>query len=319
MEIIGKLTDHITDAEIRSIYDLFESVFHKRRTVAAFREQFGNTSRGYSYHALAMDGNRVVGHNAYVPFTYVDGKGTRFELVLSIDAMIHPDYRGKGIYRAMLMECERQALADGCKIRVGFPNDNSYPVQVHGFRYSDIGLLNTYCLPVRVSALNGKLRFLDPFSRCFSKIMLMLSHIGGGTRNHTFAYAKERASFDTYRYKWFGGGYSTVNLPDGGKAVYKSSGYQGTQATFLMDVYPLSRRNFDAAVREICRIGPDIKLILYVGRLPFMPLSMVKIPAAIAPKKFHFVGKVLDPTFFDGADVLDIRNWELNLSNYDLL
>lgn len=319
MQILSKRTTDVTDQEIAGIYALFESVFHKHREISTFRNQFCNTTKGYSYHAIALDDSgRVVGHNAYVPFTYLKNGSEPFMLVLSIDAMIDPECRGKGLYRKLLETCEAAAVADGCKIRVGFPNDNSYPVQIKGFKYTDIGRLSTYILPVRVGAVKQALKIVNPLSRLFCGIMCLLSQMPGGRKVYSFPLAKDRKDFDVYRYKWFDGDYKIVE-ENGVKYVYKTADYQGIPATFLLDVYPLSRRNFDLAVRGICRQVKDLGLLFYVGNLPFTPLSMLRIPHIIEPKNFHFVGKVLDPEFFVPVVPLNIKNWELNLSNYDLL
>lgn len=320
MRILAKRTTEVTPAEIAGIYSLFEEVFHKKRDAGIFTEQFGNTAKGYSYHAIALsDDGQVVGHNAYVPFIYQETGGEPFLVSLSIDAMIHPDFRKKGLYRSMLETCERMAVADGCKIRVGFPNDNSYPVQVKGFKYTDIGVLDTYVLPVRVGGIKPALSVLNFLTKGFAWTMAQLSKLPGGNRKYTYKYAKQRETFNQYRYKWFGNAYSRIELPGGAYAVYKTSDYKGIEATFLMDVYPLSRRNFDSAVREIMKREKNLNLLLYVGNLPFSPLSMIRIPQPIAPKKFHFVGKLLDKEYFKPEEILNLKNWELNLSNFDLL
>lgn len=46
---------------------------------------------------------------------------------------------------------------------------------------------------------------------------------------------------------------------------------------------------------------------------------MVKIPLKYAPKNFNFVAQILDKKEVIQEDVLDIHNWDVNLSSYDLL
>lgn len=319
MEILGKFTAELTYQEISDICSLFGTIFHKHREVTDFHRQYLNTATGYSYHAIAVDNNKIVGHNAYIPFWYLKNGVERFMLVISVDAMIHPDFRGNGIYRGLLKKCECLARKDGCKIRIGFPNDNSYPIQINSLKYKDIGELSTYCLPIQIGEIKNSLRIFNGFSRLISKLLSLVSTIPVGNKNFSFIFAKERSSFDDFRYKWAPDKYRYINLPKGVTAIYCDEKYQGVNATFLIDVFPLSRRNFDDAVRGIWRLNPQACLIIYVGNLPFRPLSMIKIPKSIQPKKFHFVGKILDNDFFAGEDVADIHNWELNLSNYDLV
>lgn len=319
IEIVKKKTLDISENEVHAIYQLFDDVFHKQRKTEDFYNQYRNTFKGYSYHALAIENGRIVGHNAYMPFQYLKDSLEPFMLVISVDAMIHADCRGKGIYRKMLHACEEMAIEEGCKIRVGFPNDNSYPVQINGFKYIDIGELSTYVLPTKISTLKPSLRLFDWLCILFSNTLSFLSRLPGGKMEHRYAYAKDRNTFDNYRYNWAKNKYKVVKLQDNGIARYCNEEYQGKYATFIMDVFPLTRNNFDRAVRQIKKTNPEAGLFLYVGNLPFTPLSMVKIPKILAPKKFHFVGKILDPKFFTPNDVIKIENWELNLSNYDLL
>ena len=46
---------------------------------------------------------------------------------------------------------------------------------------------------------------------------------------------------------------------------------------------------------------------------------MVKVPTKYKPKTFYFVGNILDNSVLDADVLFNIQNWEVNLSNYDLL
>lgn len=316
-DIVKKKTTQISDEEILSIYDLFERIFHKKRTVEEFKEQFLNTSLGYSFHAIAIDNNKIVGHNVYIPFRYyVDDKS--FLTCLSVDAMTHPDYRGKGMYKMLLRACEEMAIVAGCKLRIGFPNDNSYPIQVNKFHYNDIGRLNTYCLPISIGGFKHYLSFLNPISKIVANFLYFYSYSSRDGNIKEYKFRKDLNDFNLFRYKWFHGQYEIVEK-DGVTFIFKDSDFKGSQATFIMDIFPMNKRNFDFAVREIYkRKYKSTPFILYVGNLSFSPKSMIKIPRKFEPKHFHFVTKILDSDFI-GPESLDINNWELNLSNYDLL
>lgn len=315
--VVAKKTTELSDSEIQKIYDLFEIVFNKRRNTKSFHEQFENTFRGYSYHAIAIDDEKIVGHNVYMPFEYLHNE-TPFMLCLSIDAMVHPDYRNKGIYRKLLEACEGLAIKEGCKLRVGFPNDNSYPVQIKGFKYNDIGRLNTYMLPVNIGALLGKVKILNYLSKGLANCMCAVSRLSKSRKEYLYPYRKNRNTFDSYRYKWFGNTYQIKNIGDV-TVVYKDAEFKGKKATFIIDVYPLSKTNFDLAVRNVyADKNKSTPLILYVGNLPFIPLSMIRIPTIFEPKHFHFVSKILDDED-SWLDSLELENWELNLSNFDLI
>ena len=72
----------------------------------------------------------------------------------------------------------------------------------------------------------------------------------------------------------------------------------------LSDIYKKERKGID--------------MIIYVGNLPFTPIGLISVPHRLEPKHFNFTCKPLVKDFFDDS-LYDIRNWEVNLSNYDLL
>ena len=59
-------------------------------------------------------------------------------------------------------------------------------------------------------------------------------------------------------------------------------------------------------------------MIIYVGMLPFTPISLLTVPHRFEPKRFNFTCQPLIEDFFDDS-LYDIRNWDVNLSSYDLL
>lgn len=318
MNIVVKRTVDLSESEINEINQLFNVIFERERTSNLFKEEFLNTSKGYSYHAVLYDEeNKIKGHNAYIPFLYrKDDK--KFDAVLSVDAMIHPTWRGKGVYRQLLAACDDAAKKDNCKLRIGFPNDNSYPLQIKYFKMREIGALDTYFLPVRIGGVVPKLRVLNFLSIIASFILILISYLSVFCKRiKHYKYSKDRNTFDSYRYQWFDGDYKIVER-ENLKFVYKKSNFKGKEAIFLMDVFPLSKSNFDKACRYIYyKEFKSVPIIIFVGRLDFMPLSMIRIPYKFEPKHFHFIGKPYDD--FISEDVFDIRNWDVNLSNYDLL
>lgn len=96
--------------------------------------------------------------------------------------------------------------------------------------------------------------------------------------------------------------------------------YEKVKTAFLLDVPPLSKRNFDYVVRAMCKQSKDlhIDVVMYVGHLPFTPMTLIKVPEKLEPKKFHFVGTIFDHDLIDER-IFDIGNWEVSLADYDLV
>ena len=315
MKIVSKKTVDFTHEEIANLYDLYERVFHERSSEQFFYDQFLNTTKGYSYHALALDNGRIVGHNVYVPFDYLKDGIEPFTLVLSIDAMIDPAYQGKGLYRKLLKGCEELALEDNVKLRVGFPNRNSYPIQSKVFKDHDFGTLDIYVLPLRPGARFKWLGFLDCLTMGVSKLMVK-------RENHRIAdnvrFTRNLVEFNRIRYKWFDGDYKIERLQPDITLIYKDFIFGGIPATFIVDFQPRTHDALQKSCRYIVNSNPQTCALFYVGKLPFKAKCMFRIPKFLEPKKVHFVGKIYDKELV-GRDGLKVDNWDVNLSSFDLL
>lgn len=318
MEILVKKTFELLDDEIAAIYNLFDEVFGQKRVVATFRENYSNTPLGYSYHSILLsDDGETIGFHSCMPF-YYRKNGEQFMAALGIDSMVKKEYRDFFNFHDMIVQCQKRLKEDGCVLRIGFPNDNSYPVLKKGLKHRDIGKLTTYCMIRNVSAVKPGLSGLNFLSRGLSRLQYLCSFLSVGNKQYNFKYHKDRPTFDKVRYKWFGGHYERTNVKDSA-IVYKIELYNGVETAFLLDVYPLSRSAFESAIRYIYRKErKKIDMIIYVGALPFTPISLITVPHRYEPKHFNFTCKPLVKDYFDDS-LYDIRNWEVNLSSYDLL
>ena len=298
MEVICKRTTEITDEEIERIYQLFDEVFEQKRDISTFRAEYENTVLGYSYHSMLINEGEIVGFHSCLPFYYLDN-GKRFIAGLGIDSMVKKEFRDFFGFKNMIEACMKRMHEEGCVLRVGFPNDNSFPVLTKGLR-------------------KPALRILNPLSQLASWCLIQVSRLSFNEKVYKFRYEKERSSFDQVRYKWFGGLYQTVEV-DGVTARYKIQVHEGVKSLFILDVHPMTKKGFDKLVRRIYKKErKGIDLIMYVGHLPFTPLSLLTMPHKYEPKHFNFTCKVLEKGFFDDS-IYDINNWDVNLSNYDLL
>lgn len=314
--LIVKKTTELTSDEIEQINQLYIAVFNHSRTEEDFKSQYLNTPLGYSYHAILKEGDELIGFHSGIPFNYLKN-GQHFIAGLGINTMTAVGHRDFFNVRDMFVACENVMKEEGCVLRLGFPNDKSYPVLKKGFKYKDIGKLDTFFLPIRIGGIKPSLRVLNPLSKLFSWFVIQLSRLSCDKNICEFKYKKDRSDFDSYRYKWFGG-YQTIEV-DGVKAYYRISEHEGVRTAFVVDIHPLSKKVFDAIIRKIYRMErKKIDLIMYVGHLTFNPLSLIKMPHKIEPKHFNFTCKPLVKDVFDES-LYDIDNWDVNLSNYDLI
>lgn len=77
---------------------------------------------------LLFDDDLLIGHYAAVPVDLSVG-GKQMRAIHSLDTMVHPDYRGRGIFTFLADMVYRESSRTGYHLVYGFPNKNSY----HGF------------------------------------------------------------------------------------------------------------------------------------------------------------------------------------------
>ena len=322
-EIIIKKTGELTVDEISEICDLFEEVFiGHSASKDEYAAKHSSTPLGYTIHALLKNeqGNVIGSHNL-TPFYYIfNGEKTIF--AYGGGTMIKKEYRNFLMYKRLIEECYRYANDDGISFLMGFPNDISYPIQKKGLKREDIGELTTYILPRNIGAIKPRLRFLNFFSAAFFNIMISFSKLSSSKKIYKPLIHKDQETFSRSRYNKIGMGenvYRYIETADY-KAVYRIMNYKGVNTAFLLDVYPLSAYNFDNAIRFMCKKGKKSRIdaVMYVGHLPFKPMSLIKLPSRYEPKKFHFVGTILNHELIDER-IFDISNWEVSLTNYDLV
>ncbi len=321
MELLVKRTTELSPADITAYCDCFERVFKHARNPETVRNIFMNTCLGYSFHTLLRDeAGRIVGGYSAIPMLF-EVNGEEMLFAFGVDLMIDEAYRDDASNLLKVIKNNDRAMKDiGVKCFYGFPNDNSYKVNLAFIRMKDICSLSTYLLPYKVGDAKPGLKIFNPFSILFSRLFLGLSGLGGSKRIIEYPIKKKKELLEKTRYQWFNKeDYRTVR-EDGLTCYWKIAEFEGIKAAFILDVYPLSKKSFDRAVRCVFHESrKDVGLIIYVGRLPFVPGSMIKCPRSVEPKHFHFVAKVLDKDVLSEDLILNPNNWDVNLSSYDLL
>ena len=147
-------------------------------------------------------------------------------------------------------------------------------------------------------------------------------------QSHDAPYEIEKiadAVFTDWRYRIFPTNYITVSLPGGATAIYATDLYYPISGIppqlrvgILIDVSPLTKPNFDASVRQILEREPALSVLAYQGYLRFQPRDMLRIPARYEKQHWTLAGKILISGQVD-ARVFDLNNWNINLSNGDLV
>ena len=317
MDYLFKTTHELTQEERDGIIKLFEEAFDRRIDYEfLFEHYYFLTPLGYSYHALLKDNNRIMGHNAYVPLSFYY-QGRKMLFVDTVSSMMSPECRDFMLYYKLLTNSYKKLKEVGIPFVYGHPNDNAYPVVSKSKLLEDIGRMDLYFLPVRIGCIKKSLRLLNPCSRLFCYLWVKSSELLASKRIYHFGIEQDKESFKETRYKR--DEYERF-ISNDCEAIYKFKEYNGIRTAFLMEVYPKSPSNFVQAVNHILRQHKaDLDLIMYPGTLPFATTGMIKLPLKYHPKQFHFSGHVINPEAVEKDYIMNIENWDENLSIYDLV
>ena len=137
------------DEDAKKIIDLNESVFSKQEYFEIrrdknwfewknFKNPFGNSIIMVS----EKENGEIVGSRIFWAWKFK----VRSSIILAyqpIDTVVHPDYRGKGLFRRMTILALKKAVEKGAKVIFNFPNMNSLPGNLKlGWNY--LGKLEWY-------------------------------------------------------------------------------------------------------------------------------------------------------------------------------
>ena len=95
--------------------------------------------------------------------------------------------------------------------------------------------------------------------------------------------------------------------------------YDYAKIVYIIDVLPMSKRNIELSVNKILEAVQNADLIIYVGNLSSTPANLLKIPKFLLQKKQTTIsGKILNSAEVESS-IFKISNWNINLSNFDII
>ena len=313
MELKVIRTNDMSKVNKKEICDLFKKVFEMTKKDEEFIHQFENNELGYSYFGLVLDDEKIVGSYAVIPQQYnYFGKDVIFGQ--AVDTMIDENYRGNPFLLKKLAEKVYKKLQDDdINFVFGFPNDNIYLVRKKILKWKDIDNLDIYLLPIHIGAIKS---ILKPFNFVGNIMIKTLNHFvqNGVDKSESFdVYKQNSTQFKDYH---FTDKYIKIDLSENVYYFYKVQEFNNIKTAFIVDVFPLTKRNLELSVKNVYKSEKQIDLIAYFGFLPFKPINLFKVPEKYKPKDTFMSGRILNSDKIS-QDIFDIKNWRVNLSNFD--
>lgn len=318
IEYVLKRTSQLSEAEKSRFIELRSTIFSGTMTVIQFDRKYTQTPVGYSYHSLMIADDSIVGACNMIPCCY-NYFGERLTFCLSTDTMIQKEYRSNyfGLLNAtnMVVNSMKQG---GISFAFGFPNNESRDIMSKMLRWRDIGELDLYVLPRKIGSVYRKLKCLNVMSRGLTDLLVRMPSSG---RRNEYSFNVEKIADDTFRRRRYDSSHQTIKLGESEvsyKIINKKSGARTLQ---VIDVCPLTAATFDKAIKSLYgMLGDSVDILAFVGRLPFRPINMIRIPKSLPrsrAKRAYVCGKILDHQIIDDR-IFDLSNWNLNYSNNDM-
>jgi hypothetical protein len=259
----------------------------------------------------------IVGAYNFVPYLY-HYFGTRRLFGLSVDTMIARAHRG-GPFNLVNMvgRTYEEMRRDGITFVFGFPNNNVYEFTRCVLKWRDIAELDFYVLPINIGAVRSRLTWANVLSRLGASGLLRLP---SSRRRTCCVFGVEKVCDESFEEHRYGPQHQVVDLTaSAGKCVFRHCiEADGVRTVYIIDVLPFTPTCFVEAVRAVhTMVATRADLILYVGRLPFGGTGLFRVPPSRRPRRVMMCGKVLDQQLIDKR-VLQIDNWNVNISNFDV-
>jgi len=315
MKFITKTTDELTDNDLKQLCDLFLVSFKREVTADWFTRKYNSTVPALScFHGFMLnDDDQIVGAMTIIPFEYQFFK----KIVVFgnlIDLMIHPEYRNnilnfKNIYDKLLAVV---------KPRIDFiyavPNPNSFLYFTKILGWVEIGKLNYYLWPLKLSKITGLPSFIDSIFKPFSTLaQFVLFPI----RNKKVEGDIEKvysANFLTYRYR---PGYKAIE-ENHKKAWYDIVNEDGIKTAYIIDIVPVESKWLSQVVKIIYkRDKENIDVILYISNNGANAPNLIRTPLKYEPRRLSLTGKIINEDKIDKR-IFELSNWKFNLSDFDV-
>jgi hypothetical protein len=315
-QIIAKKTNELSKKEWTEFTSAFNSVFKQHFSPDYFKTKYYGSSFGYSVHGILFHDNKIVGMFTAIPRQYIF-KEQEITIDLGCDAFILKEHR-KDEYFLKQMADEVTTKLKNASIYhfISIPNETAYPYWKFYGGWKDIGKLNYYIVPLRVSRLLGKYNLLDSLSFfAFRTIITCSAFVFPFSKKYRnkIIHLKRDQKYFAQR---FNSDYTIRQISDKGSFVYRFYKENNIRTIYLIDCFPLSQANITIALKQIIKeTKGNLDIILFVGKIDNPPFFFLKVPEKSEPRVQPFIGLSFNST--SDNDFFSIDSWEVSLANFD--
>jgi hypothetical protein len=315
-KIEAKRTNELTDKEWQELTSAFNFVFRKELTLENFKFKYLGSSLGYSYHGFLYFSEQVVGLFSVIPRQYIYDK-KEITIGLGCDAFIIKEHRKDEYFlKKMADKVVEKSNTDGVFHFISLPNKTAYPYWKYYGGWADIGKLNYYIVPLKISKLLNRFQYFDTFSFMFFKTVISLSTLVFSVlknKKNKLIHIKRDQNFIEQRYST---DYVVCKSTGNDYYSYRIYNEDNIKTAYLVDCFPLSKSNIANAIKKIISDTQNkIDVILFIGRIDNPPFFLLKVPEKKEPRFQPFIGFSNSST--SNEIFFSIESWDVSLVNFD--
>ena len=319
---IVKKTYELDEVEISQINDLYNDIFKdnilKTRNKNEFLEKFTSNQKKYSFHGIMKINGKIIGSYPVIPnkFNYF-GKDLFFGLV--VDTSINREYQGDLDNLQTLSNLVYKKLVDEKIYFIyGIANKSYYPIVKKLFSFKDICILNYFVKPISIKQkfsivfiFNFFLYVLNFFRNIFS-----FSNSSEVIKKNIF---HDKITFELSNFKNFNNVeiIKEENFIFAYKFILERKFNLKVKNLYIFDIYPFSKRNIYNVIKHCEKVFDDIEFIIFPHNGKEKSSNLFLTPQFIIKNKTIVSGKILEKTIIND-EIFDSKNWNLNLSSFDI-
>lgn len=322
MEIKICTTNMLSTSEWLSYLLNFNALFATNHNISYFKHKYNTVVDGHSYHALLLNDNHdIVGGCTVMPYNYKK-KSEEVKLGQAVDVFICEEYRTDPLMlKRMYSELKKILIINGIISVIAVPNDTAYPYWKNIVKWKDIGDLSYWVLPLRLGNIIKKNKFLNIISLILIRVFVFINKVLSLIFNKRERKSVYEIKFDKI---FINNRFSKDHI----KVLQKDIAFyfrlvkeDGIQTAYLIYAKQNNRVSFKSLIKSVSYIikNTDADLILYVGPLKLFQTLFIKVPRKFEPKKLPLTCDILEEyNRVKYADMLEFKNWNFGLLNYDV-
>lgn len=324
-EILIKKTQELTDIERKQFLEGFNECFPKHvMTEDQLFAKYVANHFGFSYHALCIVDDRIIGSLSASPY-YYDYNGERVKTALTCDIFIVKDYRSDIKLFANLNKALKDYCAkEGIICFLGVANDNAYTYTIRILRCKEVMTLPYWILPIRIGNV-AKKKWLKPLN--ILSIAGAYLSLGVNILISRFYNSREKQSVCKIS---IDEDFLTKRLPDTRYSNFFNNGIacsyivtndEDIRCAYIMMFSEGGLRSYKSLCQCVTHIlrKESVDMIMFNGTLNIKQGLLIKTPQRMEPRKIHLTVNYLSKDYEKNyPDIMAPNGIDFTLLNLDV-